>query len=218
MLFAREKGQYHKIAGIDTVFVVKSMLDVTKKMYKQGCQIVTDFIADHLKQKPIEEIAYSQYQFQRIDSIEKTHLPLYTTQTFTDGIYHSFHSFARQQPDKKKLSGTFNKENKLRRIYYVGEHGNREKVKDKSVYAVVYKGKPYITTKYGYDPLEKRKNDFYFTGKASDFETSDILTAEVLFGIIGGLLAQSATSVFEMKIDHLSGGFIRIKEIKETSL
>lgn len=90
-----------------------------------------------------------------------------------------------------------------------------EKVKGKSVYAVIFQDRPYISTKYGYYPLLKRGNDFYFTGKASDYTNSDVVTAEIFFGILGGLIAQSATSVFEMKLDHLSGGFIRIKEISQ---
>lgn len=213
ILFSHENGWYKKIAAIDTVVMVKSSIDVTKRMYRLGCKTITDFIAHHLTQQPKEELTLSATQLPSIDSIEKSKLPLYAGSTYADGIYYNFRSFANQQPDETTISVSFNKDGQLRRIYLIGKDGQKEKVKSKSAYAVVYHGKPYICTKYGYYPLEKRENDFYFTGKASDYTSGDLVTAEIFFGIMGGLLAQSATSVFEMKLDHLSGGFIRIKEI-----
>jgi hypothetical protein len=45
-------------------------------------------------------------------------------------------------------------------------------------------------------------------------KTGDVIAASIFFGIIGGLLASDANATFEMKIDHINGGFIRTKEIR----
>ncbi|MBL0357082.1 MAG: hypothetical protein IPP72_09440 [Chitinophagaceae bacterium] len=88
------------------------------------------------------------------------------------------------------------------------------KLKPKDIYAVVYKGLPYITTSYGYYPLNKNGDDFFFTGQAKvTANAADIAAASFFFGIIGGLLASNDSAVFEMKIDHLNGGFIHLREI-----
>ncbi|MEO6219895.1 MAG: hypothetical protein ABIO81_05670 [Ginsengibacter sp.] len=89
------------------------------------------------------------------------------------------------------------------------------KVKAKDVYAIVYNGQPFIATEYGYYLLQKINEDFFFTGKAKvSAKTGDVIAASLFFGILGGLIASDSESIFEMKIDHSNGGFIRMKEIK----
>jgi hypothetical protein len=58
--------------------------------------------------------------------------------------------------------------------------------------------------------------DFCFTGKAKLAASSnDVMMASMFFGVIGSLIASSGTNaVFEIKTDHLSGGFVRVKEVK----
>ena len=154
-------------------------------------------------------------QLPKIDSIEKNKLPLYTSNTLTDGIYYNFRSFVNQQPDETGISATFDKKGKPQRISYTNKKGQKVEIESRFIYAFVHEGKPYVSGEFSCYPLEKRGDDFYFTGKAVDAKSSDVAMATAFFGIIGGLMASSATSVFEMKIDHLSGGFIRIKEVNK---
>jgi len=58
--------------------------------------------------------------------------------------------------------------------------------------------------------------DFCFTGKAKLAASSnDVMMASMFFGVIDSLIASSGTNaVFEIKTDHLSGGFVRVKEVK----
>lgn len=216
ILFSHDDEQYKEIAAIDTVAMVKA-LDVTQKMLRSGYRIITAFIAENLKQEPTGNLVLSGSQLPFIDSIEKSKLPLYVTHPLIDGIYYNFSSFVHQRPDETKISTSFNQNGELRRVNYVDKEGRKKRAKSKLIYAVVYKGKSYIATKYGYYPLQKKANDFYFIGKANDHTTADLVTAEIFFGVIGGLLAQSATSTFEMKLDHLSGGFIRIRAVNENT-
>ena len=81
--------------------------------------------------------------------------------------------------------------------------------------SIVHQGQPYVATDYGYYPLQKTGDDFFFTGKAKvTANAGDVIVAGVFFGIIGGLIASDASALFEMKLDHLNGGFMRIREIK----
>jgi hypothetical protein len=65
--------------------------------------------------------------------------------------------------------------------------------------------------------LEKRDNDFYFIGKSWVPATSaEVFTSGLFFGLIGALAASGgSTDFFELKLDHLSGGFIPVRPAKQ---
>ena len=97
-----------------------------------------------------------------------------------------------------------------------GENGKPVHVKAKEVYAIVYNGQPFIATEYGYFQLKKINDDFIFTSKAkATANNEDVMVATLAFGIIGGILASNVTGTFEMKIDHVDGKFIILRQIKD---
>lgn len=214
ILFTLENGLYKMVASIDTVAQVKSM-GVTKKLFRTGSDAVSYFIESNLVKEAHDELTLSFGQLRSIDDIEKNKLPLFVNSTYTDGIYYNFKSFVNQQPNETGVSSSFDKKGRVLRISYTDRKGKPRDIENRFIYAFVYEGKPYISGDFTCYPLEKRDNDFYFTGKALDAKSSDVAMASAFFGIMGGLMASSATSVFEMKIDHLSGGFIRIKEVEK---
>lgn len=214
VLFAKAGEGYSKLETIDTVVVIKAM-DVTKKMFRLGSKAVTEFIAGNLTKEPAGDIVLSMEQLPLIDSFEKTKIPLYTAAAYTDGLYYTYQSFADQQPDETGVSIVFDKKGRVQKINYINKKGQKWDIENRFIYAFVYEGKPYISGEFTCYPLEKRGDDFYFTGKANDAKSGDIMAAQFFFGIMGALMASSATSVFEMKIDHLTGGFIRVKEVEK---
>jgi hypothetical protein len=150
-----------------------------------------------------------------IDSIEKCELSLYSSSGLKDGIYKSFSSFVNQQPDETGVSVEFYKNEKVKTIRFTNNKDRQQEIESRFLYAFVYQGKAYVSGEFSCYPLEKRGNDFYFIGKAKDAKGGEVAAASFFFGIIGSLMASSATSTFEMKIDHLSGGFIRVKEAEK---
>jgi hypothetical protein len=214
VLFAKVGEGYSKLETIDTVVVIKAM-DVTKKMFRLGSEAVTDFISRNLTKEPSGDIVLSLEQLPQIDSFEKTKIPLYTTVTYTDGLYYTYQSFASQQPDETGVSIVFDKKGRVQKINYINKKGQKWDIENRFIYAFVYEGKLYISGEFTCYPLEKRGDDFYFTGKANDAKSGDIMAAQFFFGIMGSLMASSATSIFEMKIDHITGGFIRVKEVEK---
>jgi len=211
-IFSKNNERYQKLLTIDTVILIKSM-DVTRALFRNGSKTITDFIANNLLVQPVVEDYYSFSDVVKIDSIEKRKIPVYNTLTFADGLYASFASFTNQSPDKQITAELKNE--KLSAVKAPDDNGKLAKVKSKDIYAVVYKGQPFIATEYGYYLLQKTGDDFFFTGKAKvNARTGDVIAASLFFGIIGSLIASDAEATFEMKIDHANGGFIRLHEIK----
>ena len=215
-LYSLNSNRYKKITGTDTVILIKSM-DVTRALFRNGSKLITDLISQNLLKSPDNTESYSYNEVLRMDSIEKSKLKIYNTGEYTDGVYTTYETFKSQVPDKQATVEM--KEGKISSVKTPGESGKMEKVKSKNIYAVIYQGHPFIATEYGYYPLYKRNDDFYFTGKAKTAaHTGDIIAAGIFFGIIGELIASnSADATFEMKIDHINGGFIRLREIKTST-
>jgi hypothetical protein len=214
-LYARINDRYRSLSTIDTVLLVKS-LDVTKPLFRNGSKIITDYIASNLVMTPVDSTDLSYDDVLRMDSIDKRKIKVYNTARMTDGIYRDFESFRNQVPDTLTMTAE-EKDGQLTSVKAPGEKGKLKKVKAKDVYAIVHNGKAFIGTDYGYYPLEKRGDDFYFTGKAKvTAAAGDVIMASVFFGLLGGLIASDANATFEMKIDHINGGFIRLKEVQGT--
>ena len=212
-LFAGNNGSYRMLSKFDSVIVVKSF-DVTKGLLKTGGDVIPGFIAANLLKEPIEKEIYTFRDIHKIDSFEKRGLAVYQTDLYKDGVYRSFRSFLDQTPDGQITAKV--KKGKISEIYVFDAKGKKEQVWQKDTYAVIYKGIPYISTEYDYYPLHKKDGDFYFTGKAkASANSGEVMMASMFFGVVGGLLASNANARFEMKIDHLNGGFIRLKEAKK---
>ncbi len=211
-LYANKSGSYQKLSSIDTVIFVKSM-DVTKALFRSGSKAITDLIANNLEKEASETNLLSFTDIVHIDSLEKSNIVLYNTSQYQEGLYESYQSFKNQVPDKQIT--VEQKGDKITSVKTLDENGKSVKVKAKDIYAIVYKGQPFISTNFSFYPLQKLSDDFFFTGKAKvTANTGDVIAASIFFGIRGGLIASDAEATFEMKIDHTNGGFIRLREIK----
>lgn len=212
-LFAKTGNGYQKIGAVDTVVVVSSM-DVTRPMFRRGNRAIHEFIGQNLPKAPQDSLLYSLADLHAIDSVEKRRIPLYNTGAYTEGVYATYEAFKQQKPDRPGAGIETDKEG-LMVVKAINEKGKKEKIKSKDLYAVVKDGIPYIATEFGYYQLDHRMDDFYFIGKTKVAASQgDIMAASMFFGLMGGLLAsQPVEALFEMKIDHVGGGFIRLKEV-----
>ncbi|MEO9020878.1 MAG: hypothetical protein ABI237_14605 [Ginsengibacter sp.] len=214
VLYAEMDGHYQKINSIDTVIFVRAM-DVTRALFRKGSKTITDFISRNLLEKPSDSNYYSFADVIKMDSIEKRTIKVYNTLEYTDGVYTNYKSFMNQIPDKQIIIEK--KNNKLVSMVTLNQKGKAVKIKANDVYAVVVEGEPFVATDYGFYLLKKVDDDFKFVGNAKvNANTGDVITANVFFGVIGGLIATNAQSTFEMKIDHISGGIIRLREINRS--
>jgi hypothetical protein len=210
-IYAKTSHGYRHTVGMDTVIFIKAM-DVTRALFRKASAALNSLIATSLTKEPENGVDYSFNDILHIDSIEKRKIPVYNTDTYADGLYETYTSFNNQQPDKKITAEI--KNGALSGVKAEDENGKMEKVKAKDIYAIVYEGKPFIATDYGYYPLHKINDDLLFTGKAKvTAKTGDVIAAGVFFGLLGTLIASNAEATFQMKLDHSNGGFIRLREV-----
>lgn len=214
-LFAGNNGSYRMLNKFDSVIMVRSSYDVTKDLLKTGSEVLTGFITNNLLKEPVETESYSLADIYRIDSLEKRNLAVYQTDVYKDGVYRTFNSFISQTPDGQITAKV--KKQEIWDVFTFNKKGKKEKVWQKDCYALIYNGKPYISTEFDYYPLYKKDGDFYFAGKArAPVITAEGIVTSVLFlGLLGGLILPYGEATFEMKIDHLNGGFIRIRQVKK---
>jgi len=214
-LFAGNNGIYRQLKSFDSVVAVKSTYDVTKDVLKTGSEVMTSFIASNLSKEPVGTEAYSLDDIYKIERFEKRDLAVYQANVYKDGVYRSFRSFVDQTPDGQITAKV--KKNEIWDIFTFNKKGKKDKVWQKDTYAVIYNGIPYISTEFDYYPIHKRDGDFYFTGKAkAAVFSADVIVTNVLFLVfLGDLLIPYGEATFEMKIDHLNGGFIRLKQVKK---
>jgi hypothetical protein len=213
-LYSKNDDQYHKLAAIDTVVLINSM-DVTKPLFKSGSKMITDFISNNLLKETNDTKGYSFNNIVKIDSIEKRGILVYNTDKYADGLYYDYKSFSCQKPDKQ-INVETKKDGRISCVKVLSADNKMVKMKPKDIYSIVYNGIPYVATEYGYYPLTKSNDEFYFTGKTKvTANTGDVMAAGMFFGVIGVLVASNANATFEMKLDHNNGGFIHLREIIE---
>ena len=63
---------------------------------------------------------------------------------------------------------------------------------------------------------EFKDDDFYFQGRSKvTAKTGNVILASAFFGIIGGLIASDTSAQFVLKIDHLNGAAIQVKQVEK---
>jgi hypothetical protein len=215
-LYFEKDARYKKIAYIDTVIIVTAS-NVTKALTVAGSNAINGFIARALLQGPSDSISYNINEVENMDSVEKQNILLYNAIKYTDGLYTSYTSFMKQQPDRQGIVDT-RKDGSISSVKIIDSTGKKVKVKPATIYAVVDKGIPFIATEYGYYPLQKINNNFFFTGDVRiAASTGDMNSSGIILGLAGALLTKPGIEeTFEMKIDYLNGVFIHIRAIPST--
>lgn len=209
-------GIYQKLAFIDTLVVTTKTFDATRSIMKKAGNVLTDFITQNITKTPEDTTIYKTGDIKYADNVEKSRLPLYASEIYKDGIYLTYESFSKQKPDKNvKAEIVFDV---LEKVSTVDVIGKEEKMSAEDVYAVVFQGKPYMATEYGYYPLVKNHGDFYYTGRASlTGNGNKVFWAQYNFGLVGALIAASEKGTFLIKIDHLTGNPMCIRRTSSLS-
>lgn len=217
-MYKAQSENYLLVNSVDTVISFQKF-DVTKTLLSIGNKSIVDFVIESVNKTPMNNDTYSFKQLQEIEKIEKSKIPLYKNKSLLNGVYLSFDDFKTQTPNYIDFKIKKKKNNDIKSIS-VWDSAEKEykKINKEYIYAFVNNGQMYIATKYGYYPLFKVNNDFFFTGRDRvNADSGGVFVAGLLFGAVGGALASnsSASMYFYMKIDHTNGMFIHLKEIKK---
>lgn len=217
---------YKLLSAIDTMILVKSF-DVTNGLLKKGSSLLTELINYNLKNYPDDDASYSYHDILKIDSIEKRQIKLYNTDTFENGLYYNYSSFKNQKPDNQIIVAT-NKDGTISSVKTTDINNNLVRIKSAEVYAIVFNGKPYVATGFGYFPIFKSNDYFYFVGRVKPMTSSNeenVFFAGMMFGLVGVLIATSSAATgsgpgenYFIIIDHSNGGFIYFKKMPTNNL
>jgi len=208
------EGQFKLVSSIDTFLVVESG-DVTKLILEKANNTIVKFITNALVMDAEKAPVLSYTEVMKIDSIEKLKIKVYTAAEYVNGVYCTFEAFKEQQPDFTLFSITF-EDGEITEVKAKNEYGRIKKIKSDHVYAIVNKGTPYISAQFGFYPLVKNNNDFYFIGDDKiNYIKGQIVKSNSIFNNTEYVYSPlPLTSVYEIKIDHVNGKFMRVKEIK----
>jgi hypothetical protein len=195
--------------------IVESKKEVTKQIIDYANRTIVNFISSALVKEPIANSNFSFNEIVKIDSIEKAKIKVYTTDEYVNGIYRTFESFKEQTPDYTLFSITF-EDGEISEIKAKNDKNRLRIISSEEVYAIVNNGKPYISAEFGYYPLVKNNNDFYFIGDDKvNYIKAQVVKSNSIFNPTEYVYTPlPITTQFEIKIDHMNGKFMRVKEIK----
>lgn len=215
MFAENENGSYSLIDKTDTVIEHKAA-DVTKEILRKGSDMLGDFIAKNVSKRATDPTQYTLKQISHFEDIDKQSYKLFSTSTLKDGIYPDYKAFKNLEPEKEisnvKFYGNMPKITKI----YESAAGKDKEIRKDNLYAIVYRGEPYIYLPIEnlFTKAEKRGNDFYFIGKLRQVgQSAANLSVGMFFGVLGAVLTSNPAFPFEQKIDYMSGAFIPIQEI-----
>ncbi|MBA2612657.1 MAG: hypothetical protein H0U95_11835 [Bacteroidetes bacterium] len=213
-LYTTKESAYQLVSSIDTFIVVVENTDVTKLILGEANNAIVSFLSNVLKKQATFGSTLSLNEIVKIDSVEKVKIKLYNVEQYTDGVYKTFVAFKAQVPDYSLFSITF-EDGEITEIKARNRKGKISKIKSDNVYAIVNNGKPFISAQFGYYPLVKNNNDFYFIGDDKlHFIKGQIVKNTSIFDTTDYLYAPVPITSFEIKIDHVNGKFMRVREMK----
>lgn len=212
-LYTLTPGGYRKLSTLDVTDLLEGY-DVTTQVNTSVNDQLVNFISAALTVQPADSTGYTLTDLRHMDSIEEQRIPLYTAVSFTDGLYLNYTSFSRQVPDRQGMVKA-RRDGSISSVHDTGT--NKIKLKPKDLYAVVYKGKAFIATRYGYYPLQRIRNNLFFTGDIHIRPSSSYVASLVLFVGVGTALNAAAgfEETYDLLIDPLTGQFIHLRRIEK---
>ncbi|HEV2482757.1 MAG TPA: hypothetical protein VGS79_23990 [Puia sp.] len=214
-LYGRRGDEYGVVAGLDTSFSLSEPSVLYKDLVDAGNVVMNQFFGRSIGIAPNGAVSYALADLAHIDSFEKRQIPLYNTTTYTEGLYSTYAAFKAQAPD---VSGSVvtKADGSIDKLKFNDRKWKEEKYAH--IYAVVYKGMPYVVTHSGYYPLQKQGDDLYFTGKLRIHATEgEKALGQIAFGMVGQAMVAGAgdNNVYRVLIDHQNGEFIHLRVLEE---
>ena len=213
-IYARQGTNYKKLSTIDTIVTIKST-SLLNDLAVTASNVISRFVASNLLKVPSDSVSFTANEIAEIDNTEKSKIPIYYGSIWRDGLYATYNSFKNQIPDQWVIVEMHKEEISL--IKRINNKGKEESVPAQDIYAVVYKGVPYIAIQNNYYKLFRKETDFFFIteGKLYISPVNIFVTTPVFFGLLSKIRQGRS---YLMKIDHSSGGFKQIKEVERKEL
>lgn len=212
-LYVRNGDQYARLANLDTVISMNAPSFFQQELGDRMAEVFGKFFARSIHMTPADGPTYCLDDLGRIDSLEKRQIPVYNTTNYVDGFYSNYTAFKNQQPDIKGHI-QLNDDGSISRPVVDDPAWKAEQ--HAHIYAIVYRGVPYVVTHYGYFLLEKKDDEFYFTGPLRvNVTDGEVAVSEVALGMLGrGIVTDAGDKNFyRVLIDHQNGEFIHLETL-----
>lgn len=131
-------------------------------------------------------IPVSETDMENYEKVISEKLPIFSSDSFTDGVYNDYKSFAEQKPNKE-LMVRKNKEGIIKGVKRVDDYDNL----NREVFAVVDNGVAYKKTPTNIIEIEKDNNGFFIVASEEElFPQNNTMTiaGAASFGIVGGII------------------------------
>jgi hypothetical protein len=207
-IYTLKDAGYVRLASLDTTLVITFAAELPSVLAQEGNQVIDDFIAKTILLPGTDTVVYSYNDLVHIDSVEKRRIPVYNTNNYTEGLYGTYNAFMNQRPDvrgevKEKSDGKLSV-----RVLDPKWEDPKGLV---HIFAVVYKGVPYVVTHYGDYPLQKQNDDFYFTGKLRVTPATDGKAGVDVSSGLMGIVPTADKADYRVLLDHTNGEFIHLQ-------
>jgi hypothetical protein len=202
-LYALKDNGYVPLVNLDTTLVIDGPVNFQQALVLASNEVIDDFIARGIVLVPADTIVYSYEDVRHIDSLHKRKLKAYNTSVYAEGFYSNYVAFKNQTPD---LQGEVKLRSDSNMAITLHSGGWTEPRGKKHIFAVVYKGNPYIVTHYGYFPLQKEGDDFYFNGRLNVAGTP-----QNPLGFFSATPGDADKRYYRVLIDYTNGEFIHLK-------
>ena len=202
-LYALKDNGYVLLLNLDTTLVIDGPVNFQPALAGATSAVIDKFISRGITLAPVDTVVYSYDDVRRIDSVRKRKLKVYNTSAYAQGLYSNYTAFKNQTPD---LQGEVERRSNGSMAVTLHSPGWTEARGKKHIFAFVYKGMPYIVTHFGYYPLEKQGDDFYFTGRLNVAGTS-----QSSLDLFSGSAADADKRNYRVLIDYTNGEFIHLK-------
>ncbi|OCA71222.1 hypothetical protein [Chryseobacterium arthrosphaerae] len=162
-------------------------------------------------------IPVSENDMENYEQVISEKLLIFRSESFTDGVYNDYRSFAEQKPNKE-LTVRKNKDGVIKGVKRVDDYDNL----NREVFAVVDNGIAYKKTPVSFIEIEKDNDGFFIIASEEElFPQNNTMTiaGAVSFGIVGGIVGaviDGATSKARKQnakysrvgIDRLTGEYV----------
>ncbi|MEI3788695.1 MULTISPECIES: hypothetical protein [unclassified Chryseobacterium] len=186
---------------------------IAAKISSELANIIKDSYTETGLNIPIFETDLGNYE-----KIIPEKLPVYSSETFTDGVYKDYKSFAEQKPDKE-FAVKKNKDGVIKGVKRVDGYDNL----GKDVFAIIDNGIAYKKTPVSIIEIEKDNDGIFIMASQEEifpqYNSTPIIVGAGAAGAIGGLVAAvidvAATKIrkrnasyYRVGIDKLTGEYI----------
>ena len=158
-LYALKDNGYVPLLNVDTTLVIEGPVNFQPALTYFSNEVVNNLIAKAVVMAPVDTVVYTYDDVQHIDMVRKRRLKAYNTGVYAEGFYSNYNAFKNQAPDLQgvvKLRSDSSMTVTLHSSEWTEPRGK------KHIFAVVYKGVPYIVTHFGYCVLQKQGMIFIF--------------------------------------------------------